>query len=62
MCYSPCVFSEKKRTVSVIVTSGVRKPEPDFRGILFQGLSLILFHFFPLTTTLCPGEIEHTNN
>lgn len=48
-------------SVSVIVTSEVRKPEPDTRGILSQGPLFIIFLFFSLTT-LCPGGIGHTNN
>lgn len=39
-------FLKKELTVQVIVTSELRKPEPDFRGILFQGLSFILFYSF----------------
>lgn len=41
-----CIFLKKELTVQVIVTSELRKPEPDFRGILFQGLSFILFYSF----------------
>lgn len=32
--------------VPIIVTSKVRMPESDFRGILFQGLSFIPLYFF----------------
>lgn len=49
------------RTASVIVTSEVRKPEPDTRGIISQGPLFITLLFFSLTT-LCPGGIGYTNN
>lgn len=54
-------FFFKELSVSVIVTSEVRKPEPDTRGIISQGPLFIIFLLFPLTT-LCPGGIGHTNN
>lgn len=54
-------FLKKENSIPVIVTSNMTKPEPDFRGNLFQGLLCIIFYFFFLTT-LYPGEIGHTNN
>lgn len=48
-------------SVSVIVTSEVRKPELDTRGIISQAPLFIIFFVF-LLTTLCPGGIGLTNN
>lgn len=52
-------FLKEKKNVSVIVTSGVRKLEPDFGGILFQGLSYFISLFPQLFSVI---KTEHTNN
>lgn len=46
LCLIYIFLKERELSVPVIVTSEMRKPGPDFRGILFQGLSFILFYFF----------------
>lgn len=47
LCLIGFFFFFLELSVSVIVTSEVRKPQPDTRGILSQGPLFIIFLFFP---------------